>query len=110
MTTPDPYTSSGLPHGVPPVPHPAPPGLGGAYPPALSEMMGIFEPWRFSILDVENIRLHYSRTLEHLLERFQNVAGRSAVNSIRASDLPLLNPYFHGTTSRMGAPCCFSNG
>lgn len=35
MTTPDPYTSSGLPHGVPPVPHPAPPGLGGAYPPAL---------------------------------------------------------------------------
>jgi cyclopropane-fatty-acyl-phospholipid synthase len=47
----------------------------GAYPPALSEMMRIFEPFGFSILDVENLRLHYARTLEHWLERFErNVA------------------------------------
>jgi cyclopropane-fatty-acyl-phospholipid synthase len=38
-------------------------------------MMEIFEPSRFSVLDVENIRLHYARTLEHWLERFEAHAG-----------------------------------
>ena len=42
----------------------------GAYPPALSEMMSIFEPVDLSVLDVENLRLHYARTLEHWLYRF----------------------------------------
>ncbi|MBD3609429.1 MAG: class I SAM-dependent methyltransferase [Gammaproteobacteria bacterium] len=42
----------------------------GAYPPSLKEMMNIFEPYDFSVLDVENIRLHYARTLKHWLERF----------------------------------------
>ncbi|MCP5338706.1 MAG: class I SAM-dependent methyltransferase [Sinobacteraceae bacterium] len=35
----------------------------GAQPPSLSEMMQIFEPHDFSVLDVENLRLHYARTL-----------------------------------------------
>jgi cyclopropane-fatty-acyl-phospholipid synthase len=48
----------------------------GAYPPALSEMMQIFEPWRFSVLDVENLRLHYAHTLEHWLERFEAAAEK----------------------------------
>jgi cyclopropane-fatty-acyl-phospholipid synthase len=43
----------------------------GAYPPTLREMMEIFEPFGFSILDVENLRLHYAKTLEHWLERFE---------------------------------------
>jgi cyclopropane-fatty-acyl-phospholipid synthase len=43
----------------------------GAYPPSISEMMHIFEPNRLSILDIENLRLHYSRTLEHWLQRYQ---------------------------------------
>ncbi len=43
----------------------------GAYPPSLKEMMDIFEPYRLSVLDVENLRLHYARTLEHWLERFE---------------------------------------
>jgi cyclopropane-fatty-acyl-phospholipid synthase len=43
----------------------------GAYPPALSEMMDIFEPYDFSVLDVENLRLHYAKTLEHWLQRFE---------------------------------------
>ena len=43
----------------------------GAYPPALGEMMAIFEPHRFSVLDVENLRLHYAETLHHWLERFE---------------------------------------
>ncbi|MBD3669203.1 MAG: class I SAM-dependent methyltransferase [Gammaproteobacteria bacterium] len=43
----------------------------GAYPPSLKEMMDIFEPNDLSVLDVENIRLHYARTLEHWLERYE---------------------------------------
>ncbi len=46
----------------------------GAYPPALSEMTEIFEPFAFSIQDVENLRLHYERTLQHWLERFDHHA------------------------------------
>ena len=33
-------------------------------------MMEIFEPRGFSVLDVENLRLHYAKTLEHWLARF----------------------------------------
>ena len=36
----------------------------GAHPPSLKEMMDIFEGRHFSVLDVENIRLHYAKTLE----------------------------------------------
>jgi cyclopropane-fatty-acyl-phospholipid synthase len=41
----------------------------GAQPPTLREMMDLFEPNGLSVLDVENIRMHYARTLEHWLER-----------------------------------------
>jgi cyclopropane-fatty-acyl-phospholipid synthase len=43
----------------------------GAYPPTLREMAGIFEPWRFTVLDVENLRPHYALTIEHWLSRFE---------------------------------------
>jgi cyclopropane-fatty-acyl-phospholipid synthase len=43
----------------------------GAYPPSLGEMMQIFEPSNLSVLDVENLRLHYVRTLRHWLERYE---------------------------------------
>jgi cyclopropane-fatty-acyl-phospholipid synthase len=43
----------------------------GARPPALSEMMQIFEPWGFAVLDVENLRLHYAQTLRHWLELYE---------------------------------------
>lgn len=43
----------------------------GAYPPALKEIMDVFQPRGFSVLDVENLRLHYARTLEHWLDRYQ---------------------------------------
>ena len=42
----------------------------GAHPPSLREMMDIFEPHNFSVLDVENLRMHYAKTLEHWLERY----------------------------------------
>jgi len=42
----------------------------GAYTPALGEVIDIFEPWDLSVLDVENLRPHYAKTLEHWLDRF----------------------------------------
>jgi cyclopropane-fatty-acyl-phospholipid synthase len=44
----------------------------GAHPPTLAEMAPIFEPADFTVLDVENLRLHYARTLEHWLERYES--------------------------------------
>ena len=48
----------------------------GANPPSLAQMMQIFEPFDFSVLDVENLRLHYARTLEHWLQRYENNVER----------------------------------
>jgi cyclopropane-fatty-acyl-phospholipid synthase len=48
----------------------------GAYPPSLRELMLIFEPRDFAVLDVENLRLHYARTTEHWLDRFEKVADQ----------------------------------
>jgi cyclopropane-fatty-acyl-phospholipid synthase len=42
-------------------------------------MMQIFEPHDLSVLDVENIRLHYALTLRHWLERYER-----AVDKVRA--------------------------
>ncbi len=50
----------------------------GAYPPTLRECMNILEPSGFSVLDVENLRMHYALTLEHWLERFERHAERVA--------------------------------
>jgi cyclopropane-fatty-acyl-phospholipid synthase len=43
----------------------------GAYPPTVREMMTILEPQSFSILDVENLRLHYAKTIEHWLNAYE---------------------------------------
>jgi cyclopropane-fatty-acyl-phospholipid synthase len=48
----------------------------GAYAPSIAEMMQIFEPWDLSVLDVENLRLHYARTLRHWLERYEAASER----------------------------------
>jgi cyclopropane-fatty-acyl-phospholipid synthase len=48
----------------------------GAYAPALSEVARVFEPRNFSILDVENLRMHYAKTLEHWLSRFETSVDR----------------------------------
>ncbi|MFU8814952.1 MAG: class I SAM-dependent methyltransferase [Pseudomonadales bacterium] len=50
----------------------------GAYPPTLREMMGIFEPFGFSIADVENLRPHYAQTLRHWRERYEANVDRVA--------------------------------
>jgi cyclopropane-fatty-acyl-phospholipid synthase len=45
----------------------------GAYPPTLTEVFeAIFEPRNFSVFDVENLRLHYAKTLEHWRRRYDD--------------------------------------
>lgn len=49
----------------------------GAYPPTLREVFEhSLEPYDFSVLDVENLRLHYAKTLEHWRRRFSDSAGQ----------------------------------
>jgi cyclopropane-fatty-acyl-phospholipid synthase len=48
----------------------------GAYAPSLGEMMQIFEPSNLSVLDVENIRLHYALTLREWLARYEVAVGK----------------------------------
>lgn len=52
----------------------------GAYPPSLREMLEVVEQWDFSVLDVENLRLHYALTLKHWLQRFEK--ANSAVKEM----------------------------
>ena len=47
----------------------------GSYPPSLAEASRIFEPHNFSILDVENLRLHYRETCLAWWHRFEQVAS-----------------------------------
>ncbi|RBP76214.1 SAM-dependent methyltransferase [Marinobacter nauticus] len=42
----------------------------GAYPPSIGECMEICEHSDFSVLDVENLRLHYAQTLTHWMDNF----------------------------------------
>ncbi len=48
----------------------------GSRPPSLAEMMTIFEPRGFSVLDVENLRLHYARTCHDWLHRYEAVSDK----------------------------------
>jgi cyclopropane-fatty-acyl-phospholipid synthase len=48
----------------------------GAYAPTLRESMGVLEPHAYYVLDVEDLRLHYARTIEHWLSRFESAYDR----------------------------------
>jgi len=50
----------------------------GGHMPSLSEMMTVFEPQKFSILDIENLRPHYARTCAMWLQNFEAVADKVA--------------------------------
>jgi cyclopropane-fatty-acyl-phospholipid synthase len=76
----------------------------GAYPPTLREMMDLFEDADLSVLDVENIRLHYAETCGAWLARFeQNVEAVRAMFDeafVRAWRLYLagsMKAFEHGT-------------
>ena len=48
----------------------------GAYPPTVGEVArAVLEPRRLSVLDVENLRPHYARTLEHWIDRYASARG-----------------------------------
>ena len=48
----------------------------GAHPPTLPEVFErVLEPWDLSVVDVENLRLHYAATLDHWRQRFDAAAG-----------------------------------
>ncbi len=49
----------------------------GGHIPSLSEMMNIFEPHKFSVIDVENLRPHYARTCADWLQNFDAVADEA---------------------------------
>ncbi len=46
----------------------------GGYMPSLSEVLIPFEEAGLNVRDVENLRLHYARTLDHWAERFEDEA------------------------------------
>lgn len=48
----------------------------GGHIPSLGEMMAIFEPNRFTVLDVENLRRHYARTCADWLANYEAVAEK----------------------------------
>ncbi|MGC8120618.1 class I SAM-dependent methyltransferase [Marinobacter sp. VGCF2001] len=52
----------------------------GAYPPSIGECMSICEHGDFSVLDVENLRLHYAQTLTDWLDNFN--ANQDAVTDM----------------------------
>jgi len=63
--------------------HPRPPNswiskriFPGGYIPSLGEIAAVFEPFKFSILDVENLRLHYAKTCAEWLHNFDNVSDK----------------------------------
>ena len=47
----------------------------GSYSPTLEEMVGILSPHDLAVIDVEDLRFHYEKTLEHWLERFEKHAA-----------------------------------
>jgi len=77
----------------------------GSYTPTIKEMMEIFEPFGFSVIDLENLRLHYARTLEHWLSRFEahseEVGGMFDENFVRAWRLYLSGSIASFTTGSL---------
>jgi cyclopropane-fatty-acyl-phospholipid synthase len=73
-----------------------------AHPPTLREMMEVFEPRDFAVLDVENLRLHYRLTATHWLRRFEAALPRAEalVGRARARTWRL---YLAGTVASFAA-------
>ena len=78
----------------------------GAYPPTLREMTDLFEPSGFSILDIENLRLHYAQTLRHWLDALRGVdrgGGRDVRPTVRADVAALFGRLVRGVHQRGAA-------
>jgi cyclopropane-fatty-acyl-phospholipid synthase len=77
----------------------------GANPPSLKQMMDIFEDSELSVLDVENLRLHYARTLDWWYSLYEKSRDRVAQmfdeNFVRMWRLYLLGSRAAFTTGEM---------
>lgn len=78
----------------------------GAYAPTLREVFEqVLEPHDLSVLDVENLRLHYAKTLEHWRSRFngasREVAAMFDTKFVRAWELYLAGSEVAFTTGSM---------
>jgi cyclopropane-fatty-acyl-phospholipid synthase len=78
----------------------------GAYAPTLREVFEhIFEPHALSVLDVENLRLHYAKTLAHWRQRFDQASDTVATmfddRFVRAWELYLAGSHAAFTTGTM---------
>jgi cyclopropane-fatty-acyl-phospholipid synthase len=63
--------------------HPRPPDpwiarniFPGGHIPSLGDMAAVFEPFKYSVLDVENLRLHYAKTCRAWLHNFEAVTDQ----------------------------------
>ncbi len=90
----------------------------GAYAPSLAESLEVLEPRNYSVLDIENLRLHYARTLEFWLARFDKAWGTvvkmfgvefarawrlylaGSIAAFRAGNLQLFQVVFAGANCR----------
>ncbi len=76
----------------------------GAQPPSLGQMMAIFEPGGFSVLDVENLRLHYAGTLRHWMARY--LAAFDQVQAARGAEFARAwHLYLAGSTAAFTTGC-----
>ncbi|HVT91252.1 MAG TPA: cyclopropane-fatty-acyl-phospholipid synthase family protein [Bryobacteraceae bacterium] len=50
----------------------------GAYAPTLGQAMTLLQPHHYAVLDVENLRPHYAKTVEHWLARFEDASDQVA--------------------------------
>jgi cyclopropane-fatty-acyl-phospholipid synthase len=78
----------------------------GAYAPTLREVFEhVLEPHDLSVLDVENLRLHYAKTLEHWRRRFKDasrdVAAMFDATFVRAWELYLAGSEVAFTTGNL---------
>jgi cyclopropane-fatty-acyl-phospholipid synthase len=77
----------------------------GAQPPTIRQMMDMFEPNGLSVLDIENIRLHYAKTLEWWLQRYEEnveaVRGMFDETFVRAWRLYLVGSIAAFTTGKL---------
>lgn len=56
----------------------------GAHPPSLGEMLPLLEKRNMVVTDIENLRLHYARTAQHWLERFE--CHRDEVEQLKGAE------------------------
>ncbi len=93
----------------------------GAYAPTLVEALELLQQHHYAVLDVENLRPHYTKTLEHWLERFEKSGQKvsemydpwfqrawrlylaGSIAAFRTGTLQLFQVSFAGPKSRPGS-------